>query len=564
MDAESVDLIYLDPPFNSNANYNILYGTRRGGNSRAQARAFEDTWKWTAGSVDLIDHVAARHLAAGSLLEAFYKALGGSDMMAYLAMMTVRLIEMHRLLKSKGSLFLHCDPTASHYLKLVLDSIFGARNFRNEIAWKRTSAHSDAAQGLSRFGRAHDIILFYGKSDRTTWNVQFAPLTESYKESHYSSVDREGRRFTTSDLTAAKPGGDTSYDWKGVKPSAGRYWAYSKANMEKFEADGRLIYSKRGMPRLKNWLDKNQGVPLGDIWTDIFPVNSQARERIGYPTQKPQALLERIIATATNEGDTIFDPFCGCGTSIEAAQTLGRQWVGIDVTYLAIHVIEQRLTKAFGPEIKKEYSVLGQPKDADSANALAARDWLEFQKWSVIKLQGFPKDKPGADGGIDGVIRYHRVGIEQAKQAIVSVKGGLNIGVDAIHKLKSVVDREKAELGILVCVGRPTEPMRKEAASCGLVGPSSRRVPKIQIVSIEHLFDPTPIQVPGVIDPPEIAKPYIQPKPRSRRMQIEGQAELLFPITGEPPSPEKRQPKRSIREVDVEVTRAEPFRRSKR
>ena len=269
----SVDLVYLDPPFNSNATYNVLFKAPGGEQSQAQIEAFEDSWHWNASAEDAFDQVIkSGNTDAAEMLRAMRSFLKENDMMAYLAMMAVRLLELHRVLKPTGSLYLHCDPTASHYLKILLDAIFDARNFRNDITWKRTSAHSDAAQGLSHYGRTYDTLLFYGKSQRGTWQVLFAPFSDEYIESHYAQIDAgTNRKYTTSDLTAAKPGGDTSYVWKGVRPPPGRYWAYSKENMEKFEAEKRLVYSKSGMPRLKNYLDERAGVPLGDVWTDIFP-----------------------------------------------------------------------------------------------------------------------------------------------------------------------------------------------------------------------------------------------------------------------------------------------------
>jgi hypothetical protein len=253
----------------------------------------------------------------------------------------------------------------------------------------------------------------------------------------------------------------------------------------------------------------------------------------------------------------VLDPFCGCGTAIEAAEKLGRAWIGVDVTYLAIHVIEGRLVKAFGPEIKDHYKLFGQPKDADDARALAARDWLEFQKWAVFSLGGLPKDRPGADGGIDGIIRYHRVGIEQPNRAVVSVKGGLNVGVDAVHKLKSVVAREKAEVGVLFVVGKATQAMRNEAADAGEVGQRSKRVQKLQIITVDDMFPRNPVELPGMIDPPEVVPSTPAFQPKKRRKQIEGQTEMLFPLGGDPavPASPKRKPSRQIRVVDIEVTR---------
>ena len=313
---------------------------------------------------------------------------------------------------------------------------------------------------------------------------------------------------------------------------------------------------------MKNYLDERLGVPVQDVWTDITLIGGTSPERLKYPTQKPLTLLERIISASSNEGGVILDPFCGCGTAIEAAQKLGRHWIGIDVTYLAIHVIEARLVKSFGDKIKEEYKLFGQPKDANDANALAARDWLEFQKWAVMTLGGLPKDRPGADGGIDGIIRYHRVGIEQPNRAVVSVKGGLNVGVDDVHKLKSVLKREGAEVGVLVCVNAPGAAMRREAASEGEVGPPSRRVQRIQIVSIDDLFRKNPVDLPGMIDPPEVVSSTPAFQPKRGRKKMEGQTEMLLSVEGSEAAP-KRKTNRPIRAVEIEVTRAGPHRKVK-
>ncbi|WP_190234338.1 DNA methyltransferase [Mesorhizobium sp. M4A.F.Ca.ET.050.02.1.1] len=559
MPAESVNLIYLDPPFNSNANYNVLYGTKHGGASKAQSHAFEDTWTWGRDAQRALDDTAERHLEAGALLDAFQKVFPTSNMMAYLAMMAVRLIEMHRVLKPTGSLYLHCDPTASHYLKILLDSIFSVRGYVNEIAWKRYGAHNDVGQGSKHFGRVHDTLLFYSKSDDRRWTQQFTPLDPKYVEETYRLVDEKtGERYTTTPLTG--PGGaekgNPVFEWNGHT----RAWRYSKETMQRLHDEGRLYYSRTGYPRKILYLSESQGVPAQSIWADIPSLSGAHKERIGYPTQKPLALLDRIILTSSNAGDVVLDPFCGCGTAIESAQRLGRRWIGIDVTYLAIHVIENRLVKAFKEPIKGEYKLFGRPQDADDALALAARDWLEFQKWAVLTLGGLPKEKPGADGGIDGIIRYHQLGSERAHRAIVSVKGGLNVGVDAIHKLKSVVDREGADIGVLVCVNPPTAPMVREAASMREVGPASRKVQRIQIVTIDQLFQAGAVQVPGMLESPEVIAP---PPPAKRgRKRVEGQTEMLFPIEGAPEIP-KRKGNRQIRPVEIEVTRSAYTRKVK-
>ena len=422
-------------------------------------------------------------------MQALRRFLGENDVMAYLTMMANRLLELHRVLKETGSIYLHCDPTASHYLKVVLDGVFGKENFRNEIGWKRTSSHNDAAQGLSRYGKNHDVIFFYSKSQTPAWHLQFVPYSEGYLKQHYSNVEAgSGRRYKTSDLTAAKPGGDTSYEWRGVRPPEGRFWAYSRANMETFEGEGRLVYAaKSGMPRYKHYLDEMQGVSLGDLWDDIPPVNSQAKERLGYPTQKPLPLLERMINASSNEGDVILDPFCGCGTAIHAAQKLNRHWIGIDITHLAITLVEKRLRDAF-PSVT--FEVHGTPKDLDSARDLARRDKYQFQWWacSLVNAQPFQGQKKGADTGIDGLIYFQDEKI-MPKKIIVSVKAGEHVSVPMIRDLGHVINREKASLGLFVTLTKPTAPMRQEAVKAGYYeSPAGANFPKIQILTVEGLL----------------------------------------------------------------------------
>jgi DNA modification methylase len=558
MPERSVDLIYLDPPFNSHAGYNVLYGTKRGGPSQAQAHTFDDTWTWGPTARRAIEQTAQRHLRAGTLLDAFAQVFPDSPMLAYLAMMAVRLIEMNRVLKDTGSIYLHCDPTASHYLKVVMDAIFGPPRFLNELIWKRTSAHSSA----KRYGPIHDTLLFYSKSDEYTWNRQYLDYDEDYLDTFFDQEDKDGHRWKRTDLTGAGTrNGETGLPWRGIDVTAkGRHWAYPPSALDKLDAEGKVHWPLKdgGMPRLKQYPKDLPGVPLQDLILDIKPDHNLSRQRTGFSTQKPLPLIERLIRASSNEGDTVLDPFCGCGTAIEAAQNLRRKWVGIDVTYLAIHVIEKRLVEAFGEGIKEQYRLYGRPMDANDAIALAGRDWLEFQKWAVMVLGGLPKDRPGPDGGIDGIIRYHRVGLEQPNRAVVSVKGGRNVGVDAIHKLKSVVAREKAEMGVLVCLEPPTSAMVNEVTSEGDVGPVSRRVSKLQIVTVKMLFQAQPIEFPGTVDPPEIGRPSIPfPRPPSsrRRQLMEGQAELLLPLPDGKGAEKPRLRGRAIRDVQIEVTR---------
>jgi adenine specific DNA methylase Mod len=407
----SVDLVYLDPPFNSNADYNVLFREASGEASQAQFHAFTDTWNWADAAQTYAEFVDnCPNTAAVEMVEALHSFLKNSPMMAYLAMMAPRLVELHRVLKPTGSLYLHCDPTASHYLRMLLDGIFGAKNFRTEIVWKRSSAHSDTKQGRKQHGRIHDVILFYSKSDDWKWNPTFMPYDEEYVETFYNRTDtKTGRKYRLSDLTAAKPGGDVSYEFHGTYPYKGRFWAYSKENMEKFFNEGRLEFPKSGgPPQFKRFLDEMPGVALQDLWADIKPIHAISSERLGYPTQKPQELLERILETSSNKGDIVLDPFCGCGTTIHAAQKLGRQWIGIDVTYLAINLIKRRLKDAFGEDA--QFEECGQPTDFGSAKRLAELDKWQFQQWALSLIDARPRtegDGKGADRGVDGMLYFY-------------------------------------------------------------------------------------------------------------------------------------------------------------
>jgi DNA modification methylase len=435
-------------------------------------------------------------------MQAFRTFLGESDMLAYLAMMAPRLVELHRVLKSTGSIYLHCDPTASHYLKMLMDAIFDPRNFRNEISWKRTTAHSDAKQGSKHYGRTHDVLLFYSRGDKDdlVWNQQYTPLDEKYVESHYRQIDEHGRHFMWDNLTgpggAAK--GNPYYEVLGVKG----FWRYSKINMQALIEKGLVAIPPNGQtPRLKRYLDEQSGRPHGDIWTDISPINSQAQERLGYPTQKPEALLGRIIQASSNEGDVVLDPFCGCGTAIAVAQRLQRKWIGIDITHLAIGLIRHRLHDAFGPAVTGSYKVVGEPVSLPDAAALAAQDKYDFQWWAVGKVgarAAADQKKKGADKGIDGRLFFHdEAEGGKTKQIILSVKGG-GTNVKDVRDLWGVIEREKAEIGVLLTMEEPTKPMRTEAASAGFYDSPGfkKKYPRLQILTIEELLEGKKIEYP--------------------------------------------------------------------
>lgn len=502
-----VDLIYLDPPFNSNRSYNVLFKDESGLESEAQITAFDDTWHWGhAAEATWHDLVTGAPERVATAVGALRELIGTNQMMAYLVMMAARLVELHRVLKPTGSLYLHCDPTASHYLKIVLDAIFGPENFRGEIIWKRTSAHSDVRQGAKQPGRIHDVLLFYSRGAEWTWNPVFVPYGEDYVEANYRFIE-EGtqRRFKSSDLTAAKPGGDTSYEWKGQRPPKGRYWAYSKENMQRFEEEGRIYYTKTGYPRLKHYLDEMPGVHLQSIWDDVKAVGHQDDKRLGYPTQKPLALLERIISASSNPGDVVLDPFAGCGTAIAAAHKLGRRWIGIDITHLSINLLKFRLRDMFGLTPGVDYQVIGEPVSVDGARQLAEDDRFQFQFWALSLVQARPlggeaggrTGKRGADRGIDGLITFIDDNTARPKRIIVQVKSG-KVKSGDIRDLKGTVQREKAAMGVFITLEPPTREMVTEAVSAGFYRSPGwgRDYPRIQIRTIEELLDGAGIEMP--------------------------------------------------------------------
>jgi site-specific DNA-methyltransferase (adenine-specific) len=499
----SVDLVYLDPPFNSNRDYNVIFKDESGRNTDAQLVAFEDTWHWGPDAEAKYAYLTVTAQNVGrvpstisSLVAALRSSIGENQLMAYLVEMAVRLVELHRVLKPTGSLYLHCDPTASHYLKVVLDGVFGPRSFRNEVIWKRSDSHNDATQGARRMGRIHDVLLYYAKGDPPTFNVQRTPLSEETADLWYRHVDPDGRRYNLDNATAAKAGGDTSYEFQGVRPPQGRYWAYSRANMEKLWDQGLVVITPTNKLYIKRYLDQSRGIPLQDLWLDIDMLRgfSSSKERLGFPTQKPLALLERVIELSSNPGDVVLDPFCGCGTALVAAQKLGRRWIGIDITYLSIAVMKARLKDSFG---LADVEVIGQPTEVDGARELLKggdlEDKYQFQWWALDLVGAQPQggvQKKGADKGIDGVISFSTGPRGEVGRALVSVKsGGVNSGM--IRDLKGVLDREKAEIGLFVTLDEPSAPMRQEAATAGVYRSdlSGRDYQKIQILSIRELLE---------------------------------------------------------------------------
>lgn len=495
IDDESVDLIYIDPPFNSSASYNVLFKGQDGKRSASQIKAFTDTWRWDQGASEAYDELIAYGGKVAEAMRAFRTLIGESDMLAYLVMMAPRLIELHRVLKSTGSFYLHCDPAASHYLKIILDTIFSPDNFRNEIVWQRTSAHNDPA----RFGRVHDVLLFYSKGKTFTWNPQYEPMDAAFFAAHDFEKDADGLLFRKRDLTAPAHGDSPSgqYDWHGKRPPSGRMWSYTRENMLRLEAEGRIVYTRTGMPRLKIYADDLRGVPYQDVWAKPqLWLNAAAGERLGYATQKPRALLDRIIASSSNPGDVVLDAFCGCGTAVSGAQHSGRQWIGIDVTIAAITVIRKRLHDEF-PEMSPPI-VIGEPESVDDAAELAKSDRYQFQWWALGRVGARPaEEKKGADQGIDGRLYFDDEGGGLSKQVVLSVKSG-PIPANHIRELRGVIERERAAIGVLLTQHKPTPAMRKEAASAGTYESLKwgGRYPRLQILTIEELLDGRQIKCP--------------------------------------------------------------------
>jgi site-specific DNA-methyltransferase (adenine-specific) len=503
---ESVDLIYLDPPFNSSRSYNVLYKDESGMEAEAQIVAFEDIWHWSHDTETQYRQLLALGDKLAQMLETLIGVLGRNQMTAYLVMMTVRLIELHRVLKPTGSLYLHCDPTASHYLKMILDMIFGSGQFINEISWERSQTRSSISRS---FRRARDIIFFYAKTDNYRFNMQYRTLSDNSLK-NYRFKDEQGIYRHVPLLVSDTRNGETGQIWRGIDPNqhgkTGMHWVTTPSQLEEYAQQDRIIFSKSGIPNLKYYLDVSPGVPLNDNWADVQLIQAASHESLGYPTQKPVALLERIIQASSHPGDIILDPFCGCGTAIHAAQKLGRTWIGIDVTYLATSLIKNRLYSAFGIEAKKDYALTGEPSTLSDARHLAKQDRYQFQWWALGLLPARPfggqadskHGKKGADKGIDGIMTF-RDSKDGDKRIIVQVKSG-KVKSGDIRDLHGTVEREKnAVMGVFITLETPSQNMQVEAMECGYYHSNgfNRDYPKIQLMTIEQLLEDKKIIFPG-------------------------------------------------------------------
>lgn len=546
LDANSVDLVYLDPPFNSKAQYNVLYETPDNQRGTAQAKVFRDSWTWEDEAENCFNEILSHGGKIAAIINAMTTALERKDTMAYLVMMAARLIEIRRVMKGDASLYLHCDPAASHYLKIILDGLFGPDKFRNEIIWKRTGSHNSA----QRFGPVHDVILYYVKGDDATWNEIRQDYDESYKKK-FGKIDKAtGDHFQ--DVALTGPGvrqGPSGMPWRGINPTAiGRHWQPASYLYEKYKKitgkdlaalsflkrldaldDVGLIYfSSSGQPRYKQFLSDAPGLPLQDIWTDVDAINSQAKERIGFPTQKPVALLKRIIKASSKPGDIVLDPFCGCGTTVHAAAELNREWIGIDVSYYGTRLVQRRISDNFGSNYPIE--VKGIPADLMSGEALADRDHYGFQQWIVGELgcQLWNDGKKGADGGIDGEMWFYG-GPGGAGRLLVQVKGGRKVGVPSLREFKSVIDSQKVQLGLFFSRADTTSEMRTLASSMGYFKIGSTKYPRLQLFTLAQWFAGQRPHLPPAI---AVDVPQDKSRPKGRRRRPDPtQPEFLLPIS---------------------------------
>jgi site-specific DNA-methyltransferase (adenine-specific) len=565
---ESVDLVYLDPPFNSNQAYNVLFQERNGSQSAAQIKAFEDTWRWSleaeAAYRELVEAVETPG-PVSQFMRGMRSFLGENDMMAYLSMMAPRLVELRRVLKPTGSIYLHCDPTASAHLRLLMDAVFAPEQFRNEIIWRRTGSHNSP----KRYGPIHDTLLFYSKTDEYWFRPTHRPYLSGHVKQYFRQQDERGPYWTNALTGAGTRTGASGKPWRTYDPTrVGRHWAIpgrlldelglkrtlsTQDKLDALDAAGLVCHpadESRAMPTYRQYLDASSGMPVQDIWAyqphthgvlygtdqgideDVrWLVAQGAKERLGYPTQKPLALLERIIRASSNEGDMVLDPFCGCGTAVVAAQKLGRRWIGIDVTHLAVTLIKHRLRDTFPDKVIDdkavrrgvEYDVVGEPADLAGAAALAMQDPIEFQRWAVGLVGAGPRDpKKGADRGIDGRLNFHdEADTRKTKQVILQVKAG-HVGVKDVRELMAVVEREKAQMGALISLQEPTRPMVTEAAAAGFYKHPvlEAQYPRIQLLTVREILRGT-----GIEYPPRTSATFKR-APRARGPKGHRQAEL--------------------------------------
>ena len=519
-----VDMIYLDPPFNSNRQYNAIYKDETGRPLPDQIEAFCDMWELDAERERAIRTMPVLMRENGiddstaELWRMWMQALRGTQprLLAYLSYMAERLLIMRRILKPTGSLYFHCDPTASHYIKPLLDAIFGHTNFRSDITWRRINP---TGRGSKRYANNADNILYYVKGKTFAWNQPYKPHDPAYVDKMYRHRDPEGRRYRLGDLKGAGlRNGDSGQPWRGVDPSdSGSHWAVPNAalpesvkslstqeKLDFLDDIGRIYWPPTGkVPSYKRYLDEMPGTPVDTIWDDIKSIGSNAKERMGYATQKPLALMERIINASSNSGDVILDPFAGCATTMEAAHKLGRQWIGIDI---AIHAVKRvarvRLTERLGLVEGQDFTVEGVPRTVEGAQDLWERDKYHFQKWAVEQVEGFVTTKRSADGGVDGRVYFAVPHAQDLQSMVVEVKGGANVSIRDVRALKGVLDYDTALVaGLIVMQPLGTTKARNfarfmtDAGSLEILG---IEYPRMQMLSVGEILAGARFKTPSV------------------------------------------------------------------
>jgi site-specific DNA-methyltransferase (adenine-specific) len=557
---ESIDLVYLDPPFKSDRDYNVLFETVDGTRAPAQIQAFEDTWRWDQQAAHTYRQTIRNEPGdVADTLQAFRDMIGESDMLAYLSMMAPRLLKLRESLKETGSIFLHCDTAASHYLKLLMDAVFGPDNFRNEIVWRNYGAKNPDRI----FGSIHQSIFFYSKTDDYYFEKIYRPYNRSYLEDKFDDVDDEGRPYytRTGNVLTGKGvrHGSSGDEWRGVNPTEkDRHWAVPQRLKDKLDEDiedlpapkqlekiyqaGHIVIKSNAYwPHPKVYPeDVEDGTQIPDIWAyqpgtegvlygtdegidaDVSWIAPTDTERLGYPTQKPVGLLDRIIKAACPEDGIVLDPFCGCGTTVVSAEKQDRKWIGIDVTHIAVSLVRRRLNDSFDDP---DFETIGEPESVQGAKELAEEDRMEFERWAVDFIGAESrKGEGGGDQGIDGLIYFFDDATGQAKQIIVSVKSGENIGPRDVRDLNGVVDREDAEIGVLITLEEPTAGMKTEAASQGAYhSPYTQKdYPKIQIMTVEDMMNGKEVEMP----PREQVDHTFKEAPNEESVDVPKQGEL--------------------------------------
>lgn len=524
MASASVDLVYLDPPFNSQRNYNLIYKKLTGQPVPEQEEAFCDAWDLDPEKEEMarkMPVVLREYGASDDLImfwEAWIRALRHTQprLLAYLVYMSYRLFELRRILKSTGSIYLHCDPQASHYIKIIMDGVFGHTQFRNEIIWRRTGAHGRA----KRWGPIHDVLLFYTKTDRYTWNRVPQKYEEGYLDGAYRAKDAHGRYQAISLDGPGTRTGSSGMPWRGVDPTVkGRHWelppdralpewfnhpdGYPQMSVQErldvLDSAGLIHWPPRGsVPRFKRYAEVAEGNPLQDVIWDIRPIGAHASERLGYPTQKPIALLERIIEASSNPGDVVFDPFAGCGTAIYAAHLTGRQWIGCDIAILSVSIVQDVLWKRYGLSEGNHYEVSGVPRSVEAAQVLFQHDPRQFQHWSVELAGGFSSAKHSGDRGIDGRIHFDTK--DGLRNMVISVKGG-KLKPEHVRELRGVLEREPGSLMAgLICLQHPTPGMLNEVAVAGIVHHEGHDYHRLQIRTVQDLLDGRLFDTPSRVE----------------------------------------------------------------